>query len=277
MAPLDQDLPNETRMGFLEHLEELRGRLFKSVIAVFAGTLILFIKKDWLFDVVLFGPRNVDFVSFRVWCKISEFIGVGDRLCVTEINYELINTSMTGNFTAHIMVSIAGGLIVAFPVIIFQIWGFIKPAMKTPERKTIRGAGAASSLLFFIGVSFGYWVIVPLSLQFLGNYELGDVEARIAVMSYVKTITVISMAAGMIFQLPIMIFFLSKAGIVTAAMLRKYRKHALVGILVLSAVITPPDVTSQILVSVPVLFLYEIGILIAKRQEKLRAKKAKAR
>lgn len=274
MAPLDQDLPNEKQMGFLDHLEELRGRLFKSVLAIAIGSIVLFVNKQWVFDTVLFGPRNKDFFSFRMWCKLSELIGAGDSLCVTEINYELINTSMLGNFTAHLVISIIGGVIIAFPFITLQIWGFIKPALKDAERNSIRGAGFASSILFFLGVAFGYWVIVPLSLQFLGNYELGDVQARIAVMSYVKTVSTISFAAGLIFQLPIMVYFLSKAGIVTAALLKKYRRHALVGILVLSAIITPPDVTSQVLVSIPVLFLYEIGIVIAKRQEKRRSKRS---
>jgi sec-independent protein translocase protein TatC len=276
MAPLDQDLPNEKQMGFLDHLEELRSRLFRSIIAIGIGTSVLFIKKDWLFDVVLFGPRQVDFFSFKIWCKISDFIGAGDKLCVTEIKYELINTSMLGNFSAHIIVSIIGGIIVAFPFLTLQLWGFVKPALKDTERKSIKGAGAASSLLFFAGVAFGYWGIVPLSLQFLGGYELGDVAARIAVMSYVKTVSTISFASGLIFQLPVVVYFLSKSGLVTPALLRKYRRHALVGILVLSAIITPPDLTSQILVSIPVLFLYEIGILIAKRQEKLRKKRRSA-
>lgn len=275
MAPLDQELPNEKEMGFLDHLEELRGRLFKSVLAIALGATILFIKKDWLFDTVLFGPRKTDFFSFRMWCKLSELIGAGDRLCVSDIKYELINTSMLGNFTAHIIVSIIGGIIIAFPFLMIQVWGFIKPALKKTEKNSIQGAGAASSVLFFLGVSFGYWGIVPLSLQFLGGYELGDVAARIAVMSYVKTVATISFASGLIFQLPVMVYFLSKAGMVTAALLRKYRRHALVGILIVAAVITPPDLTSQILVSIPVLFLYEIGILIAKRQEKIRLKRSK--
>lgn len=274
MAPLDQELPNEKQMGFLDHLEELRGRLFKSVLAIAVGAIVLFMNKDWLFDTVLFGPRKIDFFSFRMWCKLSELIGAGDRLCVTEINYELINTSMLGNFTAHLVISMIGGVIISFPFITLQIWGFIKPALKDAERKSIRGAGFASSILFFLGVAFGYWGIVPLSLQFLGNYELGDVEARIAVMSYVKTVSTISFASGLIFLLPIMVYFLSRAGIVSSGLLRKYRRHALVAILVLSAIITPPDVTSQILVSIPVLFLYEIGIIIAKRQEKRRAKRS---
>ena len=273
MAPLDQDLPNEKRMGFLDHLEELRSRLFKSIIAIFLGSTFLFIKKEWVFDIVLFGPRNPEFYSFELWCKLSYLIGAEDKLCVNEIKYELINTSMLGNFTAHILVSLIGGIIIAFPFLMYQVWGFIKPALKDSERKSIRGLGFASSMLFFIGVAFGYWGIVPLSLQFLGGYEIGDVAARIALMSYVKTVSSISLSSGLVFQLPVVVYFLSRAGIVTSKMLSSYRKHALVGILILSAIITPPDITSQILVSIPVLFLYEIGIIIAKKQERKRKKR----
>lgn len=275
MSPLDQELPDEKEMGFLDHLEEVRKRLFFSAIAVIAGASFLFVQKDWLFNIVLFGPRDVNFFSFRAWCKLSELIGAGDKLCVKEISYELINTTMMGNFTAHIIVSLIGGVIISFPFIMMQLWAFVKPALKSTEKKAARGAGAASSTLFFIGVAFGYWGIVPLSLQFLGHYELGDVVARIGVMSYVKTVSTISFASGLIFQLPILIFFLARAGVVTPKGLKKYRRHALVGILVLSAIITPPDITSQIMVSMPVLILYELGIVIARREEKRRKKKRK--
>lgn len=267
--PLDQ-AHDEAQMGFLDHLEELRRRLFLSVVAVLAGAIVLFVKKDWVFDTVLFGPRNTDFVSYRAWCWLSHAIGSGDALCVERISYELINTTMLGNFSAHIIVSVVGGVIVAFPVLIHQVWAFVRPALKAGERNAARGAGLASTLLFLAGVAFGYYLIAPLSLQFLGNYELGDVASRIAVMSYVKTVASIALAAGLVFQLPVMVFFLSKAGLVTAPLLKSYRKHALVAILALSAVITPPDVTSQILVSLPVLVLYELGIWIARRQDKRR-------
>jgi len=266
MSPLDQELPNEKEMGFLDHLEEVRKRLFYSAMAIIAGATFLFIQKDWLFNTVLFGPRNENFFSFRAWCKLSELIGAGDKLCVKDISYELINTTMMGNFTAHMIVSLIGGAILAFPFLTIQLWAFVKPALKAPEKKAARGAAAASSALFFMGVAFGYWGIVPLSLQFLGHYELGDsiagtdVAHRIGVMSYVKTVATIS-------------FFLARAGIVTPKGLKKYRRHALVGILVLSAIITPPDVTSQVMVSMPVLALYELGIVIARREEKRRKKK----
>lgn len=279
MSPLDQELPNEKEMGFLDHLEEVRKRLFFSAMAIIAGSTFLFIQKDWLFNTVLFGPRNENFFSFRAWCKLSELIGAGDKLCVTDISYELINTTMMGNFTAHMIVSLIGGVILAFPFLTIQLWAFVKPALKAPEKKAARGAAAASSTLFFMGVAFGYWGIVPLSLQFLGHYELGDAIAgtdvahRIGVMSYVKTVATISFSSGLIFQLPVLIFFLARAGIVTPKGLKKYRRHALVGILVLSAIITPPDITSQVMVSMPVLALYELGIVIARREEKRRKKK----
>lgn len=262
---------DDAQMGFLDHLEELRRRLFISAAAILAGSIGLFVAKDWVFDIVLFGPRNPEFVSYRAWCALSHAIGSGEALCVDRISYELINTTMLGNFSAHIIVSAVGGLILAFPVVIHQVWAFVRPAMKQGERSAARGAGLASSVLFMLGVTFGYFGIAPLSLQFLGHYELGDVSARIAVMSYVKTVASITLAAGLIFQLPVLIFFLSKAGLVTADGLKSYRKHALVGILALSAVITPPDVTSQVLVSLPVLLLYEMGIWIARRQDKRRA------
>lgn len=261
---------DEAQMGFLDHLEELRRRLFVSVLAILAGAILLFVQKDWVFNTILFGPRKLDFISYKAWCALSHAVGSGDALCVETIAYELINTTMLGNFSSHIVVSLVGGIIVAFPVLIHQVWAFVKPAMKSQERQAARGAGWASSALFAAGVLFGYYGIAPLSLQFLGNYELGDVTSRIAVMSYVKTVSSITLAAGLVFQLPVLVYFLSKAGLVTAEMLKSYRKHALVGILALSAIITPPDVTSQILVSLPVLLLYELGIGIAKRQDKRR-------
>ena len=261
---------DEARMGFLDHLEELRRRLFFSVVAIALASVVLFIQKEWVFDVILFGPRKVDFISYQLWCKLSHAIGSGNALCVSDISYELINTTMLGNFSAHLIVSLVGGVVLAFPFLVHQLWSFVRPALKTRERNAARGAGFASSVLFLIGIAFGYYFIAPLSLQFLGNYELGDVASRIAVMSYVKTISSITLASGLIFQLPVLVYFLSKAGLVTAPWLRSYRKHALVVILILSAIITPPDVTSQILVSLPVLLLYELGIVIARKQDRKR-------
>lgn len=265
---LDQSDGNESHdkeMGFLDHLEELRKRIFFGAAFILIGGIVLFLSKDWLFDVVLFGPRRVDFITFRAFCQLSQWVGAGDSLCVTSINYELINTTMLGNFTTHILVSAIAGFIVAFPAVFWQAWLFVRPALKEKERKSARGIGASSSFLFFLGVLFGYYVIAPLSLQFLGNYELSDVQSRISVMSYMKTVASITLASGLIFQLPVVVYFLSKAGLVTPELLRKYRRHSLVAILIVSALITPPDVTSQVLVSLPVLVLYEVSIIISKR------------
>ena len=255
----------EAEMGFLDHLEELRKRLFWSTAFILTTGITLFVCKEWLFETVLFGPRRIDFASFRAWCWISEAIGAGDTLCVQEIRYELINTTMLGNFTTHILVSAIGGFILSFPLVFWQGWLFIRPALKQTEVKAASGIGLSSSVLFFLGVAFGYWIIAPLSLQFLGNYELGDVEARISVMSYMKTIASITLAAGLIFQLPVVVYFLSRAGLVTPEILKSYRKHALVAILIIAAIITPPDLTSQILVALPVLVLYELSIVISRR------------
>ena len=264
----------EAEMGFLDHLEELRKRLFWSAVFILSAGITLFICKSWLFETVLFGPRRIDFASFRAWCWLSETIGAGQTLCVQEIRYELINTTMLGNFTTHILVSAIGGFIIAFPLVFWQGWLFIRPALKMAEVKAANGIGLSSSALFFTGVAFGYWVIAPLSLQFLGNYELGDVEARISVMSYMKTIASITLAAGLIFQLPVVVYFLSRAGLVTPEILKSYRRHALVAILIIAAVITPPDLTSQVLVALPVLVLYEVSIVISRRVIKRNAERA---
>lgn len=264
----------EAEMGFLDHLEELRKRLFWSAVFILSAGITLFICKSWLFETVLFGPRRIDFASFRAWCWLSETIGAGQTLCVQEIRYELINTTMLGNFTTHILVSAIGGFIIAFPLVFWQGWLFIRPALKMAEVKAANGIGLSSSALFFTGVAFGYWVIAPLSLQFLGNYELGDVEARISVMSYMKTIASITLAAGLIFQLPVVVYFLSRAGLVTPEILKSYRRHALVAILIIAAVITPPDLTSQVLVALPVLVLYEVSIVISRRVVKRNAERA---
>jgi sec-independent protein translocase protein TatC len=192
-------------------------------------------------------------------------------LCVKSINYELINTTMLGNFTTHILVSAIAGFIVTFPAVFWQGWLFVRPALKESERRSARGIGFSSSILFFLGVGFGYYVVAPLSLQFLGNYELGDVQSRIAVMSYMKTVASITLASGLVFQLPVIVYFLSKAGLITPELLKTYRRHALVGILVLAALITPPDVTSQVLVALPVLVLYETSVWISRRVQRKRA------
>ncbi|MDG1260327.1 MAG: twin-arginine translocase subunit TatC [Flavobacteriales bacterium] len=255
-------------MSFLEHLEELRFRLMKSVIAIIVIAIVLFYFKDLVFNDIIFAPRKLDFISFRAWCWFSHTLNMGDAMCVTSVDYEIINTTMLGKFTAHIIVSLIGGVIVSFPFVFWQFWSFIKPGLKMKEAKAVRGVTFYTSILFFLGVMFGYFGIAPLSLQFLGNYELADVKSTITIMSYMKLVASITLATGIIFQLPVAVYFLSKIGIVTPQLLKKFRKHALVVVLVISAIITPPDLTSQIMVSVPVLLLYEVSIVISRRVQR---------
>lgn len=263
----------ENDMSFLDHLEELRGHLVRSVIAVLACAIIIFVFKDFVFDNIIFGPSKVDFISFKAWCRLGEVLSLGDKLCVYEIPYQMQNTTVTGSFAAHILVSAIGGVIVSFPFIFFQLWSFVKPGLRQKEASMAQGAVFFSSLLFFIGVLFGYYLIIPLSLQFLGGYDVGGVPNIITITSYMKLVASICLASGVVFMLPILVFVLSKLGIVTPALLKNYRKHAVVGILILSAVITPPDIASQILVALPVFVLYEISIIISKRVYKKAAQK----
>jgi sec-independent protein translocase protein TatC len=258
-------------MSFLEHLEELRRRLFWSVVSVIIGVIIVVIYHDFVIDQVIMGPRKPDFVTYRAFCHWSQTMGMGDQLCLDPPRLVLQSTTMSGNMNADIMVCVVGGIILAFPFIVWQLWGFIKPGLKDKETKSVRGVVFYVSLLFFTGVSFGYYLLAPLSIQFLGNYTFADVQNTPTLLSYLKLTTSLVFGTGLVFQLPVVVYFLSRIGIVTAAFLRKYRRHAFVVNLIVAAIITPPDVTSQILVSLPILLLYEVSILVAARAEKRKA------
>jgi sec-independent protein translocase protein TatC len=255
-------------MSFLEHLEELRRRLFWSVVSVIIGIIVIVIYHDFVVDEVIMGPRKPDFVTYRAFCHWSHTMGMGDQLCLDPPRLVLQSTTMSGNMNADIMVCVVGGIILAFPFIVWQLWGFIKPGLKDKETKSVRGVVFYVSLLFFTGVSFGYYLLAPLSIQFLGNYTFADVQNTPTLLSYLKLTTSLVFGTGLVFQLPVVVYFLSRIGIVTAAFLRKYRRHAFVVNLIVAAIITPPDVTSQILVSLPILLLYEVSILVAARAEK---------
>jgi len=254
--------PNQ--MTFLQHLEELRWRIVRALISIVVVGILAFAFKGFVFDVLIFAPKNENFITYRFFCHMSELIGLDDSLCLTS-SFELQNITMSGQFTSHILVSLVLGFIVSFPYVFYQLWAFIMPGLSVNEKATARGAVFATSLLFIIGVSFGYFLISPLSVQFLGGYTVSEqVENIIALNSFITTVTMTTLSGGLVFQLPVVIYFLAKLGLVTPESLRKYRKHAIVGVLILSAVITPPDVTSQILVTLPLMILYEISIHIAR-------------
>ena len=262
----------EKEMSFLEHLEELRWRLVKASISILVFGIVAFMAKKFIFDIILFGPRKSDFITYRGFCWLSHQIGMGDKLCMGDVAISVQNIDMSGQFSTHIMVSVISGIIMAFPYILYQMWAFLKPGLKAKERESSRGVVFYSSTLFFIGVLFGYYIIAPLSLQFLGSYRVSDaVISSIQLNSYISTLVSITLSTGLVFQLPILVFFFTKIGLITPEFLKQYRKHALVAVLILAAIITPPDITSQILVSLPIMVLYELSIIISRRVIKKQA------
>ncbi len=274
MAKTTTQNPNE--MSFLDHLEELRWHLIRSVVAIVIVACVAFIMKGFIFDTILFGPKSLDFPTYRFFCKIATFFGIDSEFCGDSLPFKIQNRTMAGQFSAHIWTSIWAGFIVAFPYVLWELWKFISPGLHDNERKYSRGFIVVASSLFFMGVLFGYYVVAPLSINFLGTYQVSkEVLNEIDLPSYVATVRASVIACGIMFELPIIIFFLTKVGLVTPEILKKYRKIALVIVLILSAIITPPDVASQIVVAVPVLILYQISIYISKIVLKKEAKKAK--
>lgn len=260
----------ENEMSFLEHLEVLRWHIMRAILGILVFAIIAFIFKDFVFNRVLLAPKLPEFITNRLLCDLGRRVNVL-KLCINSQPFELISIKMAGQFSMHIMVSLIAGLVISFPYVFHQIWTFIVPALYTREKRHASGAVFYSSLLFLMGVLFGYFIIVPLSVHFLGSYSVSDqVTNQINLISYVSTIASVVLAAGIVFELPILVFFLSKAGLVTPGFLKKYRKHSLVLILALSALITPPDIFSQILVSFPLIILYEAGISISRRIERKR-------
>ncbi len=269
------NLPQE-EMSFLEHLEILRWHIMRSAIAIVSFSILAFVNVSFVFDTFLMGPKSANFPTFRFLCWFSgklnswsPWLVEKNTLCIGQNLPNLQNIQMAGQFTTHIMISLFSGLILAIPYVFWEVWRFIKPGLKETETKFARGFVFFTSFLFLSGVSFGYFVISPLSVNFFLNYTISADVLNIPTLSaYIGTVTTVTLACGFVFQLPIVIYFLTKIGIVGPMLLRKFRKHAFVGCLVLSAIITPPDVFSQFLVTLPLIVLYEISIFISGRVEK---------
>lgn len=267
-------------MSFLDHLETLRWHLIRATLAILIAGIIAFLAKSFIFDVLLFGPRNASFWTYDILCRISTAVGVDGGFCFDEMPFRIQSRTMGGQFSAHIWVALTAGFIIAFPYVIYEFWRFVAPAMKENEKRNAKGFIFISSILFFLGVLFGYYVVTPLSINFLGKYQVSaDVFNDFDLASYISLVRASVIASGLLFELPIIIYFLTKVGVVTPDFLRKYRKYALVIILIVSAIITPPDIVSQIIVAIPVLILYEVSIFISrivyrKEEKELRANKA---
>jgi len=265
----EEEKEEQESESFLDHLEVLRWHIMRSVVAILVFSIGAFFAKSFIFEEILFGPKQHDFLTNRVFCKLSHLLQMGDQLCFPELKLSIVNLEITGQFLMHLKVSFLTGFIVAFPYIIWEFWRFIKPGLYTNERKYARGLVFFCSILFFTGVCFGYFIITPFSVNFLGSYSITDqIQNSISVTSYISFISSIVLAAGLMFEMPMVVYFLAKLGLIDGNFLKAYRKHSLVIILLLSGIITPPDVASQIILTLPLYFLYELSIVIANRVTK---------
>lgn len=266
----NEEEEKDNGMSFLDHLEQLRWHLLRSISAILVFMVLAFLAKGFVFGQVILGPSKIDFVTYRFLCQLSDFFSL-PALCIEKLPFIIQSRQMTGQFSMHITSSLVIGLIAAFPYVFWEVWRFISPGLYAKEKNAARGAVFFVSLLFFMGAGFGYYILSPLSINFLSNYQLDpSIANEFDITSYVSTLSMLVLASAVMFQLPIVIYFLTQAGLVSSLMLKTYRRHAIVVILVLSALITPPDVISQILIAMPILVLYEAGIIIAKRLEKKR-------
>lgn len=272
--PLDQ-IPDEKEMSFLDHLEELRWHIIRSLIAIVVIAIAAFAMKDFVIGTVILGPSRTDFWTYQKLCQLADLIGT-PALCIDTLTFELVSHKLSSQFMTHVSVSFVVGLVLGFPYLFWEIWRFIKPGLRPQERKASRGATFSVSVLFMMGVLFGYFMIAPISVRFFSTYQVDpSLQNLFDLSSYINTVTLIVFGCGILFQLPVIVYFLTKAGIVSSALMKAYRKHSIIVILILGAIVTPPDPFSQILIALPLMMLYQFSIVIAKRIEKREARQNK--
>lgn len=246
-------------MPFLEHLEELRWRLVRSAIAILLVSAVIWFYQEWIIDTLFLSMKDPSFITYRLFCQYF-------NICIEEIPLKMQSTTMAGQFSYGLMMSVMGGVVVSFPYVFHQLWSFIKPGLKQNEKSAVKGLVFYVSILFFLGILFGYFIVAPLCVQFFGTYQISkNIENIFTISSYMSTIISTVFYSGLLFLLPVIAFILGKMGVVTADFLRKYRKHSIVGVLIIAAVITPPDLISQIIVAIPIVLLYEISIIVVAR------------
>jgi sec-independent protein translocase protein TatC len=255
----------EKVMTFWDHLDELRKHILRSIVAIIVLAIVAFLNREIVFDYIILGPSSSDFVTNRWLCKLGELLSV-NALCIHDMKLQIINIKMSGQFLTHMYISIVAGFIFSFPYILWEIWLFVRPAMHENERKYSQGGIFISTLLFLLGILFSYYLIVPLTVNFLGTYQVSaDVVNQISLSSYISTVVSVTFAVGVVFELPILVYFLTKIGVLTPDFMKKNRKYMYVIMLILAAIITPPDMFSQILVVVPLIGLYELSIGVSNR------------
>jgi sec-independent protein translocase protein TatC len=272
---LEDSTIDKTEMGFFDHIDELRKHIIRSVVAILLCAVVIFFNKSLLFDTILFGPMHIDFWTYRQMCDLSFWLTGTDVYCVKDMGFVLSNIDITGQFTQHLFISFVAGFVVSFPFVLYQFWAFIKPALSRKEITYARGFVFFSSFLFFLGILFGYFMLAPLSINFLGSYQVSAlVSNEINLESYISFLTTLVFACGLIFEMPMLVYFLAKIGILGSALMSKYRRYALVVILIVAGILTPsPDMASQIMMALPLYGLYEISILVAKGVEKRKLNK----
>lgn len=279
--PLDQQhehdrLDNDRgEMSFFDHIIELRTHILRSVLAISIIAVFFFLNKGFVFNTLLFGPRNPDFPTYRILCQFSNWVGLGNAMCFTPPVFKVITRELGEALMQHLYISFWLGVIGAFPFILWEFWKFVRPGLLDNERKAIRGVVSICSFLFLLGVVFGYYIIAPFSISFLAGYTVEGLDVSPTLDSYVTYMTMFTLPMGLIFELPVLAYFMAKIGIVGAAFLRNYRRHAIIVILIIAAIITPPDVVSQTLVAIPLFGLYEASILVVARVQRQREKMLK--
>jgi sec-independent protein translocase protein TatC len=269
----DPQLPKKDHkeMSFWDHLRELRSHIMKSLTAILLFAIIAFIYKDIIFNDIILAPKSAQFITNIWFCEFGKILNI-EFFCVPEFSLQLINISMAGQFMTHMYISFMFGLILSAPYIIYQFWKFVEPALYEHERRNTGITVLVSSSLFIGGILFSYYLIVPLALNFFGTYQVSEsVANQISLSSYISTVVSVTFSVGLVFEMPIVIFYLAKAGLVSTDFLKKNRKYTLVIVVILAAIVTPPDVFSQILVAVPLMLLYESSIWMAQKALKKKA------
>ena len=267
----------DAEMSFIDHLEALRWHIVRSVAAVLVFAIAIFLNIDWIFDKVIMGPSQEGFISYKLFCAFSHKIGLSDSLCMPPISMNIQVTTVSGTFMSSISIAAVGGILAAFPYLCWEVWRFVKPALKEQELKHTRGIIFWISFFFFLGAAFGYFMLAPFTFNFLYNYSLGTqqiLDYKPVLSDYLDSIIDITVGSGVAFELPMASWVLARMGLLTAGFLRSYRKYAYIALLVLAAIITPsPDWGSQMIVCIPLFLLYEISVIIAARVNKKSDKK----
>ena len=263
----------KAEMSFIEHIDELRKHLFRSVVAIVLGAIVMAVYNNFIVKKILMGPTHSGFPTYVYLCKLGQYLGLGNKLCLSEINVKMQSNAVAGQFSVYLNIILIGGFIIAFPYVFWQFWKFVKPALKTNELKGTRGVIFWVSTLFFIGVLFGYFIVAPYTINFFANFSLDDnIQNFWTIASYFNTMVPLILGSGIAFQLPLVLYFLAKVDVVSSGFLKKYRRHAVLIIVIATSIITPPDMLSTVICSLPLVFLYEISIFLCKKVEKKRQK-----